>query len=104
MNALRSALPTLRERFEQLASSWRGILHPGTGQEPQVPSHTLHPLETQWIDAVPGQLVTCLDGCVSLTYQGLPHDIILVRGESHACETGVRLAVHAFVETEVLVH
>jgi hypothetical protein len=106
MNALTATLPALRFRFERLASSWRGLLHPAarSAERRREPSHSLLPLQTEWVDTAPGVLVTCLDGCVLLNYEGEPRDIILVRGESHSCDTKGRLAVHAFVATDVLIH
>ena len=100
MNALTASLPALRLQFEEFASSWLGPLGeapPPRAQE-SAPTHLLHPLETLALDTAPGQQVTCLDGCVLLQYQGRARgDIILVRGESHACEPGARLGILAFV-------
>jgi hypothetical protein len=100
MNALTATLPALRLQFEEFASSWLG----GIGEPPPAadrapaPTHVLHPLATLAIETSPGQQVSCLDGCVLLQYQGRPRgDIILVRGESHACEPDARLAILAFV-------
>ncbi len=106
MNALAATLPVLRVHLEHFASSCRGLLRPvaAEGHPHPAPSHTLGPLETQWIDTQPGLQVTCLDGCLSLQFQGRPRDVILVRGESHACDSCARVAVHAFVATEMLLH
>jgi hypothetical protein len=99
MNALTASLPALRLHFEEFASSFFGPLgEPQPGGPAPLPTHVLHPLDTLAIDTVPAQQVTCLDGCVLLQYQGRPRgDIILVRGESHACEPGARLVILAFV-------
>ncbi|MEJ8839542.1 hypothetical protein [Ramlibacter sp. AN1133] len=100
MNALTASLPALRLHFEEFASSWfAGFDEPArSGGQAPAPTHVLHPLDTLAIDTAPGQEVACLDGCVLLQYQGRPRgDIILVRGESHACEPGARLTVLAFV-------
>ena len=103
MNALTASLPALRLHFEQFATSWfdRLVDAPPPAAAPQpAPTHLLHPLETVSIDTMRGQQVRCVDGCVLLQYQGRPRgDIILVRGESHACEPGARLAILAFVAT-----
>ena len=106
MNALTATLPALRFRFEQLATSWRGLLGPAprSTRERSKPSHSLMPLQTEWVNTAPGVQVTCLDGCLLLNYEGQQRDIILVRGESHSCDTEGRLAVHAFVATDVLIH
>jgi hypothetical protein len=100
MNALTASLPVLRLHIEQFTSSWFG----GVGDAPRPgaptvsPTHVLYPLETLGIDTAPGCEVTCLDGCVLLQYHGRPRgDIILVRGESHACEPASRLAILALV-------
>lgn len=100
MNALTATLPALRLHFEEFASSLFGALGepPQPGDHAPAPTHALHPLETLAIETVPGQQVSCLDGCMLLQYQGRPRgDIILVRGESHACEPGARLVILAFV-------
>lgn len=97
--------PALRSHFGQLASRWRGFLRPASARfETPEPSHSLLPLETRWVDTQPGLQVTCLDGCLVLNYAGEPHDIILVRGESHACASSGRMAVQALIATAVLVH
>lgn len=106
MNARTATLPALRVHLEEFANSCIDLLwpvHPEGGAHAQVPSLRLGPLETQWVDAAPGLRVTCLDGCVTLVGQGRPRDLILVRGESHVCDTAGRLALHAFVATEVLI-
>lgn len=101
MNALTASLPALRLHFEQFASSWFGALagpQPPAGEGAPAPTHVLDPLDTLAIETAAGARLTCLDGCVLLQYQGRPRgDIILVRGESHACEPGARLTVLAFV-------
>jgi hypothetical protein len=100
MNALTVSLPALRLHFEEFASSWfGGISEPPPPRDRLAsPTHVLHPLDTIGIDTVPGQQVACLDGCVLLQYQGRPRgDIILVRGEKHACEPDARLVILAFV-------
>ncbi|GAB3646581.1 hypothetical protein [Ramlibacter alkalitolerans] len=100
MNALTATLPALRLQFEEFASSWFGRLGEvaEAGEQAPLPTHTLVPLDTLAIETSPGQQVSCLDGCVLLQYQGRPRgDIILVRGESHACEPDARLAILAFV-------
>lgn len=112
MNAFTASLPALRLQFEHLASSWRNfidgwrsLLQLATpAPEPRKPSHRLQPLQTEFVDSTPGLEVTCLDGCLMLTYEGQQRDIILVRGESHSCDSRGRLAVHAFVATDVLIH
>lgn len=107
LTSLAAGLPALRSRFEQLASSWRELLSAGSAQpsqQPVEPSHSLRPLQTEWVDSKPGLQVTCLDGCLLLNYEGQQRDIILVRGESHACDTQGRLAVRAFIATAVLIH
>jgi len=100
MNALTDSLPALRLQFEAFASSWFGEL--GEPAQPRaadsVPTHVLHALESMTIEPGPGQHVACLDGCVLLQYPGRSRgDIVLVRGESHACEPRIRLAILAFV-------
>ena len=100
MNALTASLPALRLHFEEFASSWFAGLNEAPYRVRQAPSptHLLHPLDTLAIDTAPGQQVTCLDGCLLLQYQGRPRgDIILVRGETHACDPDARLAILAFV-------
>lgn len=103
MNALTASLPALRLHFEQFASSWFGALGdplPPAGAPAAAPTHVLHPLDTLAIETAAGTQLTCLDGCVLLQYQGRPRgDIILVRGESHACEPEARLTILAFVAT-----
>lgn len=106
MNALTATLPALRLHFGHFASGWREFLQFGTSPDREArrpPSHRLMPLQTEFVDTQPGVEVTCLDGCLMLTYDGQQRDIILVRGESHACDKRGRLAVHAFVTTEVLI-
>lgn len=106
MNALTATLPALRLHFEQFASSWRGLLRPEPAPRRvrEQPSHSLLPLQTEWMDTQPGVQVTCLDGCLLLNYEGQQRDIILVRGESHACDTKGRMTVHALIATDVLIH
>ncbi|HET8744974.1 MAG TPA: hypothetical protein VFM98_05190 [Ramlibacter sp.] len=103
MNALTASLPALRLHFEQFASSWFGGLgDPAPAADPApAPTHTLHPLDTLAIETTTSATqVRCLDGCVLLQYQGRPRgDIILVRGETHACEAQARLTILAFVAT-----
>jgi hypothetical protein len=103
MNALTASLPNLRLHFEQFTSSWFGALPepaPHPARAAAAPTHVLHPLDTLALETVPGQHVTCLDGCVLLQYQGRPRgDIILVRGESHGCDGDARLTILAFVAT-----
>jgi hypothetical protein len=106
MNALTASLPALRLQFEEFASSWfTGFGDPPHAREQApAPTHVLHPLDTVVLETAPGQQVACLDGCVLLQYQGTPRgDIILVRGESHACEPGARLVVMAFVSAALRV-
>lgn len=101
------SFPALRSRLAQFTNRWRGLLepiHPGRSPEAMEPSHSLLPLQTEWVDTAPGLQVTCLDGCLLLNYEGQQKDIILVRGESHACMTTGRIAVQALVATSVLVH
>lgn len=96
--------PELRTRFATFWTLLR-LQRPAPASElPSEPSHSLLPLELQWVDSVPGRQVTCLDGCLLLHYEGLEKDIVLLRGESHACETTGRIAVQALVATSVLVH
>ena len=101
MNALTATLPALGLQFAQFASSWLdlpGDVLAGPRHVPAQPTHVLHPQETLWLDTAAGLQVACVDGCVLLQYQGRPRgDVILVRGESHACEGGARVAVQAFV-------
>lgn len=106
MNALTTTLPALRVHLEEFANSCIDLLwpvDPDGGAHAEAPSHRLAPLEMQWIDAVPGLRVTCLDGCVALVGQGRPRDVILVRGECYVCQAAGRIALHAFVATEVLI-
>jgi hypothetical protein len=105
MNALTATLPALRFHFGQIASSWLDILNPAPFrvERRRAPSHTLLPLQTEYVETAPGLQVTCLDGCLMLTYDGEQRDTILVRGETHACKAKGRLAVHAFVATELLI-
>jgi len=102
MTALSTSLLSLNV-FEQFVSSWFGRFPepaPQPGAARVQPTHLLHALETLWIDAAPGQRVTCVDGCVLLQQHGRPRgDVILVRGESHACEAGSRLTLQALVAT-----
>jgi hypothetical protein len=106
MNALTATLPALRFGFERLATSCRGLLRLRQRSRPHrsEPSHSLLPLQTEWVDTAPGVQVTCLDGCLLLNYEGQQRDIILVRGESHSCDTEGRMVVHAFVATDLLIH
>jgi hypothetical protein len=68
------------------------------GEAARDPTHTLHAQEVMWLDGTRDLQVACLDGCVLLQYQGRPlADVILARGESHACEAGARVAIQAFV-------
>ncbi len=102
--ALTAAFPALRRRLEQLADGWRGVRGEAAPQDGRVPSHALRPLQTEWLDTAPGLQVTCLDGCLVLNVEGREEDIILVRGESHACDSEGRIALQALVATDVLVH
>lgn len=99
--------PAIRSHLDQLAGRWRGLLRTPYRASPEPepePSHSLLPLETHWVDSQPGLQVTCLDGCLVLTFHGEARDIILVRGESHACESRGRLAVQALVAADILLH
>jgi hypothetical protein len=106
MNALTANLPSLRMHFEQIASSWLGLAEPAAAAGRVLsppPTHALLPQEMLWLDTAPGVQVSCLDGCLLLQYQGRPRDVILVRGETHACDRSARLAVQAFVASELQV-
>jgi hypothetical protein len=97
--------PVFRSHLEQLAGRWRGLVGFSPRSAPgREPSHSLLPLETHWVDSQPGLQVTCLDGCLILTFAGEARDVILVRGESHACESSGRLAVQALVAADILLH
>ena len=100
MNTLSASLPALRLHFGHFASSWFGLPDrlERPGEPARDPTHTLHAQELMWLDGTRHLQVACLDGCVLLQYQGRPlADVILVRGESHGCEPGARVAIQAFV-------
>ena len=50
---------------------------------------------TLWVDQPMSREVSCLEGTLWLTFDGLQKDLILEAGESHRCDYRSRLGIHA---------
>lgn len=50
-----------------------------------------------------GRLVRCDRGCIWLTHDGDPRDIVLAAGEAHRCDRDAPLIVHALDDARVYV-
>jgi hypothetical protein len=50
---------------------------------------------TLWVDQPMARVVSCLEGTLWLTFDGVRNDIILAAGESYRCDSASRLAIHA---------
>ena len=50
---------------------------------------------TLWVDQPMSREVSCLEGTLWLTIDGVQKDLILEAGESHRCDHRSRLAIHA---------
>lgn len=59
--------------------------------------------ETHWIDAAPGAEVICVAGCVWVTADGDPRDVVLAPGQVFTGRAGARLGVYALEAAAVIV-
>ena len=50
---------------------------------------------TFWADQPMSREISCLEGTLWLTFDGVRKDIILEAGESYRCDSASRLAIHA---------
>lgn len=50
---------------------------------------------TVWVDQPMSREVSCVEGTLWLTFDGVQKDLILEAGESHRCENRSRLTIHA---------
>lgn len=106
MNASIHILPDFGARFARWLATWPQFLRLASPQRPRACTAAQAVLErgqTRWVArATPALRVTCLEGCLWLTYDGQPRDIILTAGQSHACDARGRLGIHALQPAQVL--
>ncbi len=65
--------------------------------------HALHKSEIMALPRPAQRRIVCTEGCVWLTHDGWPEDIVLEVGESHLCTKSSRLLVYGMQASSFVV-
>ncbi len=82
--------------FNPLQQFFAGLRKASARSEPVAASvHALKKSEIMELPQPTQRRIVCTEGCVWLTHDGWPEDVVLEVGESHRCTKSSRLLVYA---------
>lgn len=96
---------TATELVSRMLSVLRGGLAaaPAWRARPTSAEHTLPQAHTLTLPASKGQHIDCVQGCLWITQDGDPRDVVLEAGQRFAVDRGQRTLVHALEPARVRV-